>query len=98
MIFHAPRAVVGLDDVEALQPEIVAHGRFAADALPNLLVGELEVSGEDRAAFETDALDRVDCGGASARFQILCDKALRVLCRGRISRDAKKQRSECVTS
>src|SRR5207245_738807 len=91
-------AVIRLHDVEALQPEIIAHGRFGADPHPNFLVGQLEVSGEDCAALETDALDRINCGGATARFQVLCDKALGVPCRGRISCDANKQRSECVTS
>ena len=72
-------AVIGLDQVEALDAEVVADHRCTGRAGARFLVGELEIAGEDRAAFEADALDRLERGGAATRFKVLGDKALRVL-------------------
>ena len=88
-------AVIGLDDVEALNARSRADRRRRRPMRGrDFLVGELEVAGEDRSAFEADVLDRVERRGAAAGFEILGDEALRVLSSGGICGAADQQRGK----
>src|SRR5205823_10987264 len=91
-----PRAavpVIGLDGVKPLEHRVDARGGCRAEAGAGLGIFELEIAGEDQPAFEADALQRIDCGGASTSLEVLSDEALRVL-RGSGNRDAAEQQRD----
>src|SRR5206468_7076174 len=97
---HLPpaTAVVGLDDVETLDSKVEPVGGGGADARARFLVGHLETAGKDSSPFERHVRDCVERRGAAAGFEVLGDKALRVLRIGRDCGGAKHQRRKTMTN